>query len=445
MSRWPPPPSESATAPPSLSVEAFSADWVLPIGSPPIRDGTVRIEAGRIAAVGPARQLGWGRRYPGAVILPGFVNAHAHLEYAVYAGFGDGLPFPAWMETHVSRKRRIGLDDAVAIARLGAAQCLASGVTTVADASFTGAGALACAELGLRAVVFLEVFGTDPGRALERFRELRERVEPALSDGVRLGVSPHAPYTCSARVYEACAELELPLATHLSETEAELEWLRVGTGPLAALGEVLVPPPGASGVRLLAELQVLGPLLSAAHCVHLDAHEIALLAASGAGVVHCPRSNAFLGCGIAPVADLLAAGARVGLGTDSPASVPSFDVFAEMRAAVALARLAGGRPQAMPAARALELATLGSARALGLGDEVGTLEPGKLADLAIVSLEETPFVPWEDPATAVVLGGSPERVVATVVDGEVRYERETWPWHELQQRGSEARGRLLGL
>ena len=426
-------------------MEAVPADWVLPIGGPPIREGTVRIEAGRIAAVGPARELGWGRRYPAAVILPGFVNAHAHLEYAVYAGFGDGLPFPLWLETHISRKRRIGLEDAVAIARLGAAQCLASGVTTVADASFTGASAFACAELGLRAVVFLEVFGADAGQALARFSELRERVEPTLSERVCVGISPHAPYTCSAQVYEACAALGLPLATHLSETEAELEWLRAGTGPLAALANLLVPPPGTSGVRLLADIEVLSPHLCACHCVHLDTEEIGLLARSGAGVVHCPRSNAFLGCGIAPVADLLAAGAPVGLGTDSPASSPSFDVFEEMRAALALGRVASRRPETMPAARVLELATLGSARALRLADEIGTLEPGKRADLTVISLEDTPFLPWEDPAAAVVLGGSPERVVATVVDGEVRYERETTAWHELRQRGSEARSKLLGL
>lgn len=425
-------------------MEALTADWVLPVAGDPVRDGTVVVEDGRIAAVGPARALGRGRCFRRSVILPGLVNAHAHLEYAVYAGFGDGLPFPDWIDTHIRRKRRIGFPEALDGARLGAAQCLASGITTVADASFSGAGALACAELGLRAVVHLEVFGSSPDEALARFHDLRDRVAGAFSDRVRPGIAPHAPYTCSAAVYEACAAAGLPLATHLHETSAEVEWLTRGSGPLSPLRELLVPPPGRSGVRLLAERGLLGPGLSAAHCVHVDGDEIRLLARSGAGIVHCPRSNAFLGCGLAPVAALLATGARVGLGTDSPASTPSFDMFEEMRAAVSTARLREGAAAAMPAARALELATLGSARALGLDREVGTLEPGKRADLTVVSLEGSPFYPWEDPAVAVVLGGSPARVVATVVDGEVRYERGRFPWRELRRRGSEARGRLLG-
>ncbi len=425
-------------------MEALSADWILPVCGDPIPDGTVVIEDGRIAAVGPARELGRGRRFPGSAILPGLVNAHAHLEYALYAGFGDGLSFGPWMDIHVQRKRRIGFPEAVDGARLGAAQCLASGITTVADASFTGAGALACAELGLRAVVHLEVFGADPDQALARFHELRRRAEPAFSDRVRPGVSPHAPYTCSIGVYEACAGLGLPVATHLSETTAELDWLIRGVGPLSEMADLVVAPWGGSGVRLLAERGLLRPGVTLAHCVHLDGDDVALVAASGAGVVHCPRSNAYLGCGLAPIADLAAAGARVGLGTDSPASTPSFDMFEEMRAAVALARLRAGRAEAMPAGQALELATLGSARALGLDGEVGTLEAGKRADLTVVSLEGTPFLPWDDPISAVVLGGAPAGVVATLVDGEVRYERGTFPWRELRRRGSEARSRLLG-
>jgi 5-methylthioadenosine/S-adenosylhomocysteine deaminase len=181
----------------------------------------------------------------------------------------------------------------------------------------------------------------------------------------------------------------------------------------------------------------------AAHCVTVDDGEIALLAEHAVAVAHCPRSNALLGCGIAPVRELLDAGITVGLGTDSPASTPSFDFFEELRAALFFARARERSPEALSATEALELATLGSARALGLSDEVGSLEPGKRADLAVVSLEGSPFLPWEDPAAAVVLGGSPARVAATLVDGEVRYERGAFDWHELRRRGTSARSRLL--
>ena len=140
-----------------------SADWVLPVEGEPIEDGAVAIgDDGRIEAVGTASELGRGEHFAGAAIVPGFVNAHTHLEYAVYAAFGDGLSFAPGSRRTSSGRRASTASDMEAIARLGAAQCLASGVTTVGDASFAGAAAHACAELGLRAIVYLEVFGRDP-------------------------------------------------------------------------------------------------------------------------------------------------------------------------------------------------------------------------------------------------------------------------------------------
>jgi 5-methylthioadenosine/S-adenosylhomocysteine deaminase len=194
---------------------------------------------------------------------------------------------------------------------------------------------------------------------------------------------------------------------------------------------------------MLAEHGLLGPHVVAAHCVHVDAEEIALLTELGTAIAHCPRSNAVLGSGAAPLAALLAAGARVGLGTDSPASTPSFDVFEEMRTAVYTARSRERRPDALSASAALELATLGAARALELEDETGSLAVGKRADLAVVSLAGSPFLPWEEPTTAVVFGGSPDRVLLTLVAGEVRYEEGGFEWHELRRSASAARGRLL--
>ncbi len=419
----------------------FSADWVLPVGAPPIPDGAVAVEDGLIAAVGTQDDLGQGLSYPDAVILPGFVNAHSHLEYAVYAGFGDGLSFAPWITTHVERKRRLERIDHLDIARLGAAESLASGITTTGDASFTGAAAQACAELGLRAIVYLETFGESAAEALEAFEEKRFDA----SSLVRLGVSPHAPYTVSLAAYEACVSLGLPTSTHLAESEAEDAYVCRGEGPMAAFSEILVQPYGRTAIRALADRSLLPRGLVAAHCVTVDHEEIALLADHGVSVAHCPRSNALLGCGIAPLRRLLDAGLTVGLGTDSPASTPSFDLFEELRAALFFARARERRPEALSATEALELATLGSARALGLADEIGSLEPGKRADLLVLSLEGSPFLPWEDPAAAVVLGGSPHRVAATLVDGEVRYERGAFDWHELRQRGTNARGRLLGL
>jgi len=177
--------------------------------------------------------------------------------------------------------------------------------------------------------------------------------------------------------------------------------------------------------------------------VVLDEHEIGLLASTGTGVAHCPRSNAALGCGVAPLAELSAAGARVGVGTDSPASAPSFDFFEELRSVVLSARARAARPDVLSAGEALELGTLGSARALGLDGEIGSLVPGKRADLAAVSLEGSAYLPFEDPAAAVVFGGSPDRVVATYVDGEARYERGGMEWQELTAAAHSARRAML--
>jgi 5-methylthioadenosine/S-adenosylhomocysteine deaminase len=424
-------------------VRILSADWVLPVEGEPIEDGAVALEDGRIAAVGTATELGEGERFRDAAIVPGLVNAHTHLEYAVYAGFGDGQSFGPWIQTHVERKRRLDRGDMEAIARLGAAECLRSGVTTVADLAFAGASAHACAELGLRAVVYLEVFGDDPADARRQFEEKRRYVAPALSERVRLGVSPHAPYTCSTPVYEYATGLGLPLATHLNESQDELDWLLRGEGPWQPFGEMLVDPYGESGIRRLAAAGLLGPDVVAAHCVKVDAEEIGLLAGHGVAVAHCPRSNAQLGCGIAPLDGLRRAGLRIGVGTDGVSSVPSHDYFEELRGVIASARAREERADVLSAAEALELATLGGARALGLEDEIGSLVPGKRADLAVISLSGSPYLPWEDPAAAVVYGGAPHRIAATLVDGRTTYERGGSEWHELTDAASAARARML--
>jgi 5-methylthioadenosine/S-adenosylhomocysteine deaminase len=421
----------------------LSADWVLPVEGPPIADGAVLVEEGRIVAVGTRGELGEGERFDGAAILPGLVNAHSHLEYAVYAGFGDGLPFGPWLALHIERKARIGWEEFLAIARLGAAECLRSGVTTVADASFSGAAAVAASELGLRALVGLEVFGSGVER-LAAVEERRRELEPGLDASVVLGVSPHAPYSVSVELYRAvlAADGGRPVITHVAESDDEVGYLLRGEGPIARVSEV--PPPETTPVRHLAREGLLGPSLLAAHCVKVDEEEIALLAEHDVAVAHCPRSNALLGCGIAPLAPLRAAGVRVGLGTDSPASTPSFDMFEELRAAVFAARAREASPDALSAETALELATLGSAGALGLDAEIGSLAPGKRADLAVVSLAGSPYLPWEDPAAAVVFGGSPDRVELTLVAGEERYRKGTTAWHELRRRAERSRLRLLG-
>ena len=326
---------------------------------------------------------------------------------------------------------------------LGALDCLRSGITTVGDCSFSGAAAMACADLGLKGTIYLEVFGPTDSPIRERFEPMRERIAGAFSDDVRLGISPHAPYTCTIDLYRASAELGLPVATHLAESDDETEFLRTGRGGWESFADMLVPPPGTTGIRALAEAGLLDSNVLAAHCVKADEEEIEILAAHDVAVAHCPRSNGILGCGVAPLTALREAGIRVCIATDSPASTPSFDMFDEMRAAIVGARAREGRPDALTAADALELATLGGARALGVDASRGSIVPGKQADLTVLSLADTPFLPWEDPVTGAVLGGSPQGVVATLVSGKPRYAKGGKTWLELIDAARSARGRLL--
>ncbi|HEX4519778.1 MAG TPA: amidohydrolase family protein [Gaiellaceae bacterium] len=416
--------------------QAVSGGWVVPVDGPPLEDAFVAWENGRIVEVGQGRVED---HHEGAIILPGIVNAHSHLEYAVYAGFGDGQPFGSWLGTHIARKRKLGREEMVAIARRGAADSLAAGITTTADYSFSGAAAEAANELGLRAIVYLEVFGSDPGAAAERFESMRSEIEE--SELVRIGISPHTPYTCSLEVYRYCLSLGVPVGTHLAESDGENEWLEHGTGPLEPAADFLVPPTGKRAVATLAE--VLGPELLCAHCVAIDDGEVAVLADADVPVAHCPRSNALLGCGVAPLGALMRAGVRVGLGTDSPASTPSFDPWDELRAAVSAARAFERRPDALGAADALRLATLGSAAALGLEDELGSLTPGKRADLIVLSVAGSPYDPIEDPSVAAVYAGSSAGVIATFVEGRIRYRQGEAPWQEVRSIASVARRQML--
>jgi 5-methylthioadenosine/S-adenosylhomocysteine deaminase len=419
-------------------VTEVSAEWVLPVDGPPIENGLVRYEGAELVEIREGRAE---RHFEHAAIVPGFVNAHSHLEYAVYAGFGDGRPFGPWIRTHVERKSRLRPEDMLAIARCGVVESLASGITTTAAYSFSGAAATAAEALGLRAIVYLEVFAQDPGEARRQFDEKRDGVTETAR--VRIGVSPHAPYTCSLPVYEWCLSLGIPVGTHLAESANEDEWLEHGAGPMKGI-PILVPPTGKRSVPTLEP--VLGPDLLCAHCVEVRPEDVALLAERGVPVAHCPRSNALLGCGIAPLALMRDAGIVVGLGTDSPASTPSFDMFEEMRTAVFLARARDRRSNALGADGALRLATADAARALRVDGEVGTLTAGKRADLTVVSLAGSPYHPVEDPAAAVVFGGSPERVLETIVDGKTRYRKDREDtWREVRSTASAARRRMLAL
>jgi 5-methylthioadenosine/S-adenosylhomocysteine deaminase len=399
----------------------------------PIPDAAVLVDAsGCIAAVGPERdvpaphgvlQLDLGS----AVLLPGLINTHTHLELT---GVEDAAPdagFPEWIRRIRAIKQARTPEEYLAAARRGIADCWAAGVTTIAETGDSGAVFAALVEMGASGIVYQEVFGPHPAQRDESMAGLRDRVGSmrARSTGrVRVGVSPHAPYTVSGPLYRAVArwarEEGLPIAVHLAESRAETELVAAGGGAFAAAWRSRgIPLPGEVGeadfrspVAYLDSLGVLGPETLCIHTVQVDAPDIECLAARGVAVAHCPLSNRRHGHGDAPLAALHRAGVRIGAGTDSVASVGRLDLLAEARAARGLGRLS--------AAQALGLVTSGAARALGLEAETGTLTPGKWADLVAFDVGG----PGGDGPEAAVLDASPGDTVLTMSGGRVVYRRE---------------------
>lgn len=420
----------------------YTAEWVLPVATPPIRDGAVAVQDGRILAVGPESEVRARLARLGALettalgraaICPGLVNVHAHLELTALRGRLENLAFFDWIRTLTRlRGERMNAEDLEVSAQWGVVEAARAGVTTIADVGASGAGFQALRQSGLRGVAYQEVFGPDPMQAKKSLAGLKRRIEAQRAEEtelVRLGVSPHAVYSVSALLFRLVTEYAereaLPVAIHCAESQAEDDFMRSGQGPFAAfLRErgVAWTPPRASPIRYLSDLNVLRvkPLLI--HAVRATDEDIGLLTFHGASVAHCPKSNAKFGHGIAPVGRLRQRGVRVGLGTDSVASNNVCDVLDEGRFAQLLSRAAQGDGRLLSADELLRWMTLDGACALGLDDRIGTLEVGKDADLIGVSLAGPHLEPVYDPTTAVVTAATGRDVVLTVVQGRVIYD-----------------------
>ena len=420
----------------------YHAAWVLPITAPAIRHGTVIVEGGTIVWVGPrdhappAHGNAHDEDLGHAMLLPGLVNTHTHLDLTVMRGLLEGLSFFPWIRTlTAARAEVLNATTLLDSARLGVIEGLQQGITTYADTAPDPAGFDAMRELGVRGIFYHEIFGPDPAHcdsAIESLRRTIHALRPNATPLVWLGVSPHAPYSVSDALFTAVAELatdlQLPLATHIAESEDEQSLVVDGDGAFAAFlngRDIEVRPRGRSPIAMLEARGVLSRRTLLIHAVRADATDRGTIAAHGCGVAHCPASNAKLGHGIAPIAAMLDAGIPVGLGSDSMASNNRMDLIAEGRLAMLAQRAAAQREDVLTARTIVEMATLGGARALGLAGSIGSLEPGKAADLAAFSVPLTAH-PVYDPYDALIwsMAGTPAlRVVVAgrerVRDGEV--------------------------
>ncbi len=394
-----------------IVVTMDAARTVLPEGALAIRDGA-------IVAVGPRDDVTAAWQAPtvvdagGDLVIPGLIDGHTHVAMTLFRGLADDLPLHTWLERHVwpAERQFIHPDTVRAGSRLGIAELLRGGVTTLCDMYFFAEDVAAVAdELGIRGVLAQAFFDVTGPQGLDadgnvayatdfaaRWRG-HPRIVPALG--------PHAPYTVSPDLYRRlhglAERLDLPLVTHLAETRDERRDL------------------GRSPVAHLDALGVLDRRLVAAHCVWVDAADVDLLARAEVGVIHNPRSNLKLASGVAPIPDLLQAGVRVGLGTDGAASNNELDPWAELQLAALLHKGVRLDPLAVPAPAAFEMATIGGARALGLDDRIGSLEPGKRADVVVIELDENNLVPLYDAVSHLAYAVEAADVRTVLVEGRI--------------------------
>ncbi|MDR2173735.1 MAG: TRZ/ATZ family hydrolase [Burkholderiales bacterium] len=399
--------------------------WLVPVvpAGVVLEDYALAVEQGRIVAVLPAREA--RERFVARetetlethLLMPGLVNLHCHAAMNLLRGIADDLPLMSWLLEHIwpAEAKHVShrfVHDGTLIACV---EMLRSGVTCFNDMYFfPEAAAEAVNTSGIRAALGLTVleFPGAYARDADDYFAKGLAVHETLRGRPRLSfcLAPHAPYSVSDRSFERVAvlanELHLPMHIHVHETRDEIA---------QSLKE--------HGIRPLERLHRLGLVeskLIAVHAVHLGAKEIAQLAACDASVVHCPTSNLKHGSGIAPLAALLEAGVNVGLGTDGAASNSRFDLFEEMRLAALLAKGSEEKATAVNAHRALAMATIGGAQALGLGDEIGSLEPGKAADVCAVDFSALHLSPCYDPVSHLVYAVSGDDVSHVWVDGKAR-------------------------
>ena len=374
----------------------YHARLVRPVGAPDVENGTVAVEGGTIAYVGARASAPPGSdvELGDVVLAPGLVNAHTHLDLTVLRGRFDGLPFFDWIRALTAARAALLPDELAESARAGIREGLRAGITTYADTAPNDAPLEAMREAGVRGIAYREVFGPDPAqceRSMEGLRAAIAAMRPRETALVRAGVSPHAPYSVSDDLFREVARFaiaeRLPLATHVAESADESEYVTRGEGGFAGFLRsrgIGVRARGRTPVELLDRCGVLAAEALLIHCVRCDGPDIATIAQRDAAVAACPMSNRYFAHGAAPVAGLRRARVRVGAGSDSMASNTRMDILAEARAALG----AGAAERDV-----WELATLGGARALRLDHAIGSLEPGKQADLAAFPLGADPDAP----------------------------------------------------
>jgi 5-methylthioadenosine/S-adenosylhomocysteine deaminase len=445
------------------------AKWVLPISALPIQDGGVLVRDGLIERVGPRDSFGEiehedVRDFGQAVVMPGFVDLHTHLAYSAFRGLCDDLPYAMWKLQVGGLAQRLDEHDWQASARLGALEAMRSGITCVANISPDRWALEAMLESGLRGIAYREVEGMGASESRDNLAEAVRFLDAASeraaqADGrISVGIAPHSPYSAGSDVYTGCTRIAkerwIPIATHLAGSRDEYEFVKYGSSMLAneyrvqkGWEDVPWQPTGVSPVKYVQQWQFFTcENVLIAHGIHVSDDDIQVLERYDVAIAHCPRCAAKLGMGIAPLKEFTRAGLRVGLGTDSPASNNTMDPFDEMRIGLLVQRAATLSVEGLSAERFVRTATLGGAEALKLDGRIGSLEPGKEADLIAVDLSHSHQLPTTDPYSALVYTANQEDVSMTMVAGRVLFEgtARTLPRDEVVAEAEPVRAKLRG-
>ena len=433
------------------AVMILRAQYVLPITSPLIRDGAVRVQGQTITDVGPAADV--IARYPGeaisdfgkAVLLPGFIDAHTNLEHSVIRASELDVPFADWTKTMIRHSAKLTREDWYASAVLGGLEALSCGITCVANTSATGVAAGVMRDLGLRGVVYREVVAArkdEVDAAMERAEnDILAWMCDVDNDRVQVGLMPGSLYSSHPLILSKVAELatreNLQLSLRVAGSKEEVNFIRYGSsafkihdGGSAIELHTALPwmPSGTSPVRYAVNWGAFdAPNVVAVHCVHVNDEDIRFLKSYDVAVCVCSRTNAQLGMGVAPILGLRRAGLRMGFGSDSLAATDSIDMFTQMRTGMLIQRAVDADAGAfLNSATALEMATIGAAKALRLDDKVGSLEPGKFADVVAVDVSRLHLGKDSDPVPGLVNTCAGTDVLMTMVDGKRVYEKDNW-------------------
>lgn len=414
-----------------------------------IEDGELLIEKGRITSVGRACDppVGWRATKAertidatGKVVLPGLVNAHNHAAMSLLRGYADDLPLMKWLKDRIwPVEAKMSAEDVYWGSALAVVEMVRGGTTTFADMyMFMDQVAEVVKKIGTRAVISRGVTADGTDRKLTDSRRLIQTWHKGADGRIRVALGPHAPYTCTPEFLERVAalakELRVAVHVHLAETRDEIE--------------IIEQRHGSTPVQYLEHAGLFdSSRVTAVHCVHLTDEDVKILADRRVGVVSCPGSNLKLAAGIAPVAKMIAAGISVGLGTDGPASAGALDMWEQMRLAANLQKAVTGRADVVTAAQALEMATRGGARALGLDGQIGAIIPGLAADVIIVDVRKPHFYPPHDLVSSLVYAGHPTDVETVIVAGEPVMEERLLlniDEHEVLDKAAKVARELIG-